>query len=1064
MKGKFFIIALLLALLVFTVYQMMQYEESIREERIIRLYVEDDSKPLLSKFPVEELNIAALNSDYYFVADGDYFKSLKTKYNSDGKQLFWENIFLKGVNLGVAVPGKFPAEFSLTFDEYLEWLELIGKMNANVVRIYTILPPEFYEAFSYYNLHHQNKPLYLMQGVWAKIPNDDNYYNEDYTREFQKEIIDVIDVIHGKAVLKEQSGKASGTYATDVSNYVVALLLGREWEPSAVYKTNHTNKINHYIGDFIIINDGNAMEAWLAKMMDFTVLYETQTYKSQHPVSFVNWLPLDPMYHNTEIIENKKVREYDNDLEKLDFTKFHSTELFFPGIFAAYHAYPYYPDYIYLQESYSNAINYKGEKDNYFGYLQDLKQHTQGLPLIIAEYGLPSSRGNSHYAPYGFNQGGHSEAEQAKLSLILTKDIYYSNCAGAIFFEWTDEWFKHNWLVMDFEQPFEDRKIWHNMENPEQNFGIYALESRTKTIDGNTDDWDKNNFKGNDIIIAADADPGYFYISSIIPELDFNKNNLYLAIDIFDKEKGDHKLPFSDKEFENGFEFLLEFKNENNARILVDEPYSVFTDIYNEHIPVYASKKNNNGLFIKQKLLTNRSRVTLLGEKTDSIIHNRSPLIFGNSSLPETSNADWFWNDSTKMLELRLDWHLINVSDPAKRYVLDDIEGTPAIEYSKTDAVKMYVFVTDKKNNILTQYPANEPYSYIWDEWEVPVYKARLKPVYYSLQKYFKELKPDFIEIYKRPETDGSFEITDFYNNKKGAISISFDNAGFSQYRYAIPVLHKYHIKGSFGVIPELLDKSPGLYDIDEGVKLKRLSVKEIREIAGNNNEIAYQPLNAEFSNQENLVLLKQKVNAEINSLHLKKNSISDNSVKSSIVFTRKTPDKNVLFSNVSGISYAVVNTHLSQIKLDSIFKTNKNQWTILVYHNLFVKDQTRVNNISKEKFNEYFIDRSDFDKQIRLARNTDYWIAPEANVFKYLKEKKSSKIETTQYKNFIFLKVINTLDRNIFNQPLTVEFTTDTKIIKVEGSAADGIYNNRTGSIFINVFPNREVKIEIIE
>ncbi len=78
----------------------------------------------------------------------------------------------------------------------------------------------------------------------------------------------------------------------------------------------------------------------------------------------------------------------------------------------------------------------------------------------------------------------------------LTKDIYDTKCGGAIYFEWIDEWFKHNWLVMDFEQPYDNRKLWHNMENPEQNFGIYAYESRSKTIDGKINDWENDRIDG----------------------------------------------------------------------------------------------------------------------------------------------------------------------------------------------------------------------------------------------------------------------------------------------------------------------------------------------------------------------------------------------------------------------------------------------------------------------------------------------------------------------------------------------------------------------------------------
>lgn len=114
----------------------------------------------------------------------------------------------------------------------------------------------------------------------------------------------------------------------------------------------------------------------------------------------MNWLPLDPMFHNSEFIEHEKVREYDNDLEWIDFQNFHSTAKTHTGIYAAYHAYPYYPDFIYMDEKYA-----QNGDDNYLPYLQELKEYCPDMPLIIAEYGVPSSRGNSHFSPYGFHQG-----------------------------------------------------------------------------------------------------------------------------------------------------------------------------------------------------------------------------------------------------------------------------------------------------------------------------------------------------------------------------------------------------------------------------------------------------------------------------------------------------------------------------------------------------------------------------------------------------------------------------------------------------------------------------------
>lgn len=1057
MKGKYIVISLLILVLAFTVYKMMEFESSIRQERTVKLYIEDESKPLLTNLSDEDIINAAINSDFYFAADGDYFKMLKLKYLDNERQTYWENVFLKGVNLGVAVPGKFPAEFSLTYSDYLEWLKLIGDMNANTIRTYTILPPEFYEALSFYNLHNYSKPLYLIQGVWAKIPENDNYYNKDYIRDFQKEIINMVDVVHGNAVLNKQVGKASGIYATNVSEYTIAYLLGREWEPLAVFKTNQLNSTAHFRGEFIHMIDGNAMEAWLAEMMNFSILYETQTYQFQHPVSFVNWLPLDPIYHSTEVIENKKVREYDNDLESIDFRKFHATEIYFPGIYAAYHAYPYYPDFIYLQDAYQKSKNEIGHNDPYYGYLKDLKQHTPGMPLIIAEYGLPSSRGTSHYTPFGFHQGGLSESEQAELSLTLTRDIVNTRCGGAIYFEWIDEWFKHNWLVMDFEQPFEDRKLWHNMENPEQNFGIYAMESRTKKIDGNLSDWDQDNFEADKLAMQSAADPGYLYLSASLPDFNFNSNNLYLAIDTYDEEKGDHRLPFTDMEFDNGFEFLLEFKSPDSALILVDEPYSVFTDIYNDNIPVYASKENNNGLYIHQLMLTNRGRVGLLGEETDSIIVDRSPLIHGNTSEPNFSNADWFLNDVSNTLELRLGWHLLNVSDPAKRYVLDDKADTKDIEYSKTDAFNVYMFITDKENNVIEQYPPNDPAKITWDEWETPEYSSRLKPIYYALQNYFDQLHIDVNQINSHEEKEEAFTITNFYDNKPGAISISFDNAGFSQYQYALPILEKYALTASFGIIPELLDESPGHYEFNEHIKLKRLGISQVQEIA-RKNEIAFQLIDNQEMDLKSLLLLGRRTNSVIQSLH------GNKSKAEAISFVRKTPKKDIISTEYQGIKYTLSATNISQLKLDSLLTAHENEWTILLYHHLFDEETGIPSKISEEKLQEWFIEKSGFEKQIRLARNSNYWISTELNVYKYLVEKSKSTIETSRFQNTIFLKIVNELDLNKFNHPLTISFKTNSKTIRIKGSESDGTYEVRNGFIHFNAMPNKQITIEVIE
>jgi hypothetical protein len=1068
MKAKYLVITSLLVLLGLIVYQMMRYESNIRSEHIIKVKVEDESKPLIKELPTEQLYEQALKAEYSFMAKGDYFKVANTKIQLGKKYINWETLFLKGVNIGVAMPGKYATEFSLSFKEYLNWFSLIGKMNSNVIRIYTILPPEFYEALSYYNLHNSDKKLYVLQGVWIEEPEESNYYHAKIQREFQKEIIDVLNVIHGNAIIAPRSGHASGTYASDISTYVIGIILGREFEPKAVSQTNLVNTTNHYTGQFISVNDATPMEVWLAQMMNFTVLFETQSYGAQRPVSFVNWLTLDPMYHTMEFVENKKIREYDNDKESIDLRKFSASELFAPGIFASYHVYPYYPDFIYLQKDYADAINRYGQKDNFVGYLRDLKACHPGMPLVIAEYGLPSSRGNSHYTPDGLNQGGLNEKEQSELSVRLSHDVADTRCAGAVYFEWIDEWFKFNWLVMDFEQPMERRMMWHNMENPEKNFGIMAIESKNKILDGKLDDWKNITTVSDRPFVECDADESYFYILAHLPSFDFSKNKFHIALDTYDKEKGDHRLPFLKEEIDNGIEFLLDFNDTTNARILVDDAYSIYTDIYNAPVPVYSSKKNNNGKFVEELLLANRGKITLLGDTIKPVVHNRSRLVHGNNSQPGHSNADWFWNDKTKNLEIRLTWHLINVSDPSQRYVLDDQKGTPDIEYIQTPSIKLMCYETTRNESVINELTQ----SYTWDTWEKPSYQARLKPIYYGLQKCFEEFDKAPSETNVNVVAD-NFIITPFYENKEAAVSIVFSINDESQYVQTAPVLEKYRLKATFG-LSAMQSIEPGQQNATG--TLRQINRSDLMTLVNQGHEIALQMdtlLISKFSEKELMQAIKlsgssimQVTGTKPLTIQYPAFTIKPQWLKAAynagflIVQTkqqkareRDTDPVNVLMTG---------NNPRSCKTLDSTLKKSVSKWTIFNYPHVLEAWENQPYRSLKNKDKDG-VDYELFERHVRLYRNSGYWIAPVAVVEKYRKEKEASSLSITEHNNLILLNVKNKLG-STYNQPLTIAYTTRVKKIKITNSAADGIYETRNGKIYFNVFPNREVIIEILE
>ena len=153
-------------------------------------------------------------------------------------------LFWAGVNLGSTVPGSQPGEVAATRADYDRWFEGIGDLGARVVRIYTILRPDFYDALAAYNESHSDRPLFFIQGVW--IPEEEfvatgNAYAPAVTDGFEAEIDDAVAVVHGDATLPERPGHAGGTFSSDVSRWLLAWSIGVEWDPQAVQSTDRIN-------------------------------------------------------------------------------------------------------------------------------------------------------------------------------------------------------------------------------------------------------------------------------------------------------------------------------------------------------------------------------------------------------------------------------------------------------------------------------------------------------------------------------------------------------------------------------------------------------------------------------------------------------------------------------------------------------------------------------------------------------------------------------------------------------------------------------------------------------
>ena len=674
----------------------------------------------------------------------------------------WRPFYVKGINLGVALPGHFPSDFPTDDSTYGRWLELIAGAHANAVRVYTILPPAFYRSLKAWNDAHPDRALWLLHGVWTELPPGDDYDAVSWKAAFRAEMRRVVDLVHGHGLIAARPGHAFGRYDSDVSDHVLGFIIGREWEPFSIRAYNARRRARTALaGRFLALDRGTPADVWMTEQCDYLLTYEWDTYHAQRPIAYTNWPTLDPLSHPTEptleeeqrlrrrygFPPNPRLKEYDNDRESLDAMLVRATPANLAGYFASYHAYPYYPDFIDLDSAYG-AASAEG-RSRYFGYVRALKQHYAGRPLLIAEYGVPSSRGVSHLQTDGLGHGGHDERAMAEIDARLTREVRASGAAGGVLFAWLDEWFKHTWVTIDLEVPAERSRLWHNMEDAEQHYGLmgeYAGASADATPEPGGDPavWRALPVlaRGDSLVLRVGADPSYLYVV-LAGRPSFDSARYVVGIDTYRRDRGQFRLPGvgGGPTGEVGFEFALVLNDTSDAQLLVAPWYNPFLGprsgigptgldrFYNEAAGV--DKIRSDGAFDSLFVTTNRWRIGRSGRTYAARGVNRGRLRHGRSS--ESTLADWYVDRAAGLVELRIAWGLLNVTDPSSRHVMVRYRRNGTFETAVTDGLRFDVAALDRsRGGVVARLGAGETYA--WPTWEVPTWHERLKPAYEAMR------------------------------------------------------------------------------------------------------------------------------------------------------------------------------------------------------------------------------------------------------------------------------------------------------------------------------------------
>lgn len=633
--------------------------------------------------------------------------------------------FLPGVNVGATTPGHSPGELAISAAQYRRWFAGMGDMGFRAVRIYTIHPPAFYTELARYNRAHPRRPLYLFQGVYLPSEaylEDNDLFGTATTDPFRAELDDAVAAVHGELTRAPQPGRAGGTWTEDVGPWLAAWIIGVEWDPEATRASDERNRSQPgYTGRYFVSTpEASPTERWLAEKLDRVATLEAEHGQAE-PIAFVNWPTTDPLKHPDEPL----VQE---DLVGVDANHVQPTAAWPAGTFASYHAYPYYPDFQ-RHEAGINTYEVNGRRDNYAGYLR-VQAHHAGMPVLVTEFGVPSSLGSAHFGPQGRDQGDHSEQEAARTNADLFRVIKGQRLGGAFLFEWVDEWFKFTWNTIDLQIPPDRRSLWHDPLTNEQYFGVWAVDGASGVMLGNDASWARAQavYESRSAVreVRVGHDEEYLYVRV---RLDRAADAKRIAIGFDVLPGGDASLP-GQPGVGVGSEYAVSVRDDKATALVTapNDPYRV----------VYGAVKGyfdpGTAPWQPYRMITNRPlTIPTTGEALpiESLEVGR---LRAGATDPSARNYDSraMWTVNGTDVEVRLPWLMVGFSDPSSRQALV-VGADGALTSRPVDRVGI---------TVATGNTAVTTKGYTWEGWQRATGRERPKAGLGVLRSTLRQLGP----------------------------------------------------------------------------------------------------------------------------------------------------------------------------------------------------------------------------------------------------------------------------------------------------------------------------------
>jgi tetratricopeptide (TPR) repeat protein len=364
--------------------------------------------------------------------------------------------------------------------------------------------------------------------------------------------------------------------------------------------------------------------------------------------------------------------------------------------------------------------------------------------------------------------------------------------AGGIVFAWIDEWFKKNWVVLEFEIPLDRNRLWYNRLDAEQHYGIVAMDAEAAVPGASLEDrlsaWGYvpalyDDPVGTRLRVAHDAAYLWLLFESHRGPL---PQEVLVGFDLLRPEAGDRRWPGGQgPEIPVGVEFVLA-ANSGGVRLMVDPPQNPFrlkavhttrpleeartASVGDDGIPghfvlrgeqrfnlPYLTTPNADGLYDSLRVVVNRRRIAR--DSTEFLAQG-----YDRGILPSGEPPDGYWQRLPErgVLEVRIPWTLLNFTDPSSRRVLQGSGGNtgqiPVAPFGTRTVDGIGIVVASREaDGRWHQTPAEggpeRIARYSWQAWEAPEWRARPRPVYRVLAETFRDLdrRPGVAEADRDP-------------------------------------------------------------------------------------------------------------------------------------------------------------------------------------------------------------------------------------------------------------------------------------------------------------------------